>query len=81
MAHSGGRYVVTAVEGNKLHVESWNDPNIKDVVEFSAIPPDWPEVKPGLQLLCTVHKTWLRWMPAKRQIKDRFIPISSKGKK
>jgi hypothetical protein len=86
--YSGGRYVVTKIEGRKATLEGWEDPADIQHMEFpEKLPANWPEIKIGLQLTRTVHTSKGRlsgerserssWMPAKVQKRDRFIPLSS----
>jgi hypothetical protein len=59
MNYADGRYVVTKIEGNRVFVESWDDP--ADVHEI-YVPDDvlalseWAKVlRPGLQILTRPH--------------------------
>jgi hypothetical protein len=78
MSYSGGRYVVTKIEGKIATVEGWNNPSdIRKITLPEKLPQGWPENLVGLQLLATIHRQQIQWQPAKQQIKSRFIPISS----
>lgn len=72
------RYVITKVDGNTVTVEHWKNPaDIRQITLPENLPQGWPEVVPGLQLILTVHRQRCDWLPAKKQIKDRFIPLGS----
>jgi hypothetical protein len=79
MSYSGGRYVVTNIEGDKFTVEAWEDPN--DVLTVKQVSGSLPQV--GDQLLRKVHRlrstgqTYSSFEKPKRQLKERFIPVSS----